>query len=122
MSQPDRARRADTRYLREVAYADPSGLAARSSLYDFHQPYIDLKSEALALLAPLDGRVVGDVGCGKGRYIDALRGAGARVVGIDLSVGVTAGGTSPAALVRAHRQALTLTHASPDVVTRMRLT
>ena len=45
MSQPDRAKRADTRYLREVAYADPSGLAARSSLYDFQQPYIDLKSE-----------------------------------------------------------------------------
>jgi hypothetical protein len=28
MSQP---KRADTRYLREVAYADPSGLAARIS-------------------------------------------------------------------------------------------
>jgi hypothetical protein len=67
MPQP---KRADTRYLREVAYADPSGLAARSSLYDFQQPYIDLKSEALELLAPLDGRVVGDVGCGDGRYID----------------------------------------------------
>ena len=121
MSQPDRARRADTRYLREVAYADPSGLAARSSLYDFHQPYIDLKSEALALLAPLDGRVVGDVGCGNGRYIDALRGAGARVVGIDLSVGMLAGVSSPPALVAADSQALPLTDASLDAVMMMHM-
>src|ERR1700730_2702109 len=121
MSQPDRARRADTRYLREVAYADPSGLAARSSLYDFQQPYIDLKSEALAVLAPLDGRVVGDVGCGNGRYIDALRAAGARVVGIDLSVGMLAGVSSPPALVAADSQALPLTNASLDAVMMMHM-
>jgi SAM-dependent methyltransferase len=92
--------RADSRYLREVAYADPSGLGARASLYDFQQPYVDLQSEALALLEPLDGRVVGDVGCGDGRYIDALRGAGARVVGIDLSVGMLAGVSSPGGVAR----------------------
>jgi SAM-dependent methyltransferase len=121
MPQPERVKRADTRYLREVAYADPSGLAARSSLYDFQQPYIDLKSEALALLAPLDGRVVGDVGCGDGRYIDALRAAGARVVGIDLSVGMLAGVSSPPALVAADSQALPLTDASLDAVMMMHM-
>jgi SAM-dependent methyltransferase len=121
MSQPDMARRADTRYLREVAYADPSGLAARSSLYDFQQPYIDLTSEALALLAPLDGRVVGDIGCGSGRYIETLRGAGARVVGVDLSVGMLAGVPSPPALVAADAQALPLTDASLDVVMMMHM-
>jgi len=114
-------KRADTRYLREVAYADPSGLAARASLYDFQQPYIDLKSEALALLAPLDGRVVGDVGCGDGRYIDALRAAGARVVGIDLSVGMLAGVQSPPRLIAADAQSLPLTDASLDVVTMMHM-
>jgi SAM-dependent methyltransferase len=114
-------KRADTRYLREVAYADPSGLAARSSLYDFQQPYIDLKSEAIALLAPLDGRVVGDVGCGDGRYIDALRAAGARVVGIDLSVGMLAGVSSPPALVAADSQELPLTDASLDAVMMMHM-
>ena len=53
------------------------------------------------MLAPLDGRVVGDVGCGDGRYIHALRAAGARVVGIDLSVGMLAGVQSPPRLVAA---------------------
>jgi SAM-dependent methyltransferase len=121
MSQPDMAKRADTRYLRDVAYADPSGLAARSSLYDFQQPYIDLKIEALELLAPLDGRVVGDVGCGDGRYIDALRSAGARVVGIDLSIGMLAGVQSPPTLIAADAQSVPLTDASLDVVMMMHM-
>jgi SAM-dependent methyltransferase len=115
------AKRADTRYLRDVAYADPSGLAARASLYDFQRPHIDIVGEALGVLAPLDGRVVGDVGCGSGRYIDALRGAGARVVGIDLSVGMLAGVPSPPALVAADGQSLPLTNASLDVVMMMHM-
>jgi SAM-dependent methyltransferase len=115
------ARRVDTRYLRDVAYANPSGLAARASLYDFQRPYIDLQSEALALLAPLGGRVVGDVGCGSGRYIDTLRGAGARVVGIDLSVGMLAGVPNPLALVAADSQSLPLDEASLDVVMMMHM-
>jgi SAM-dependent methyltransferase len=115
------AKRADTRYLRDVAYADPSGLAARSSLYDFQQPYIDLQSEALELLAPLDGRVVGDIGCGDGRYITALRRAGAQVVGLDLSVGMLAGVQSPPTLIAADAQSLPLTDASLDVVMMMHM-
>jgi SAM-dependent methyltransferase len=99
----------------------PSGLAARASLYDFQQPYIDLESEALELLAPLEGRVVGDIGCGDGRYIDALREAGARVVGIDLSVGMLGGVSSPPPLVAADTQSLPLTDASLDVVMMMHM-
>ncbi len=121
MPQPDTTKRADTRYLRDVAYADPSGLAARSSLYDFQQPYIDLESEALELLAPLDGRVVGDIGCGDGRYVDAVRGAGAQVVGIDLSIGMLAGVQSPPTLIAADAQSLPLTDASLDVVMMMHM-
>jgi SAM-dependent methyltransferase len=115
------ARRADTRYLRDVAYANPSGLAARARLYDFQRPYIDLQSEALALLAPLGGRAVGDVGCGDGRYIDALRGAGAQVLGIDFSVGMLAGVPNPPALVAADGQSLPLDEASLDVVMMMHM-
>ena len=114
------SKRANTRYLRDIAYANPSGLAARASLYDF-QPYIDLRTEALAVLGSLDGRVVGDVGCGDGRYVDALRGAGANVLGIDLSVGMLAGVPAPPALVAADAQALPLTDASLDVVMMMHM-
>jgi SAM-dependent methyltransferase len=121
MSQPDIAKRADARYLREVAYANPSGLAARASLYDFQQPRIDLQSEALELLAPLAGRVVGDIGCGDGRYINALRGAGAQVLGLDLSVGMLAGVHSPPTLIAADAQSLPLTDASLDVVMMMHM-
>jgi SAM-dependent methyltransferase len=118
MSQP---RRADTRYLRDVAYADPSGLAARASLYDFQEPYIDLQSEALAALGDLDGRVVGDVGCGSGRYLGALTEAGARVIGVDLSVGMLAGVSDPAPLVAADSQSLPLADASLDIVMMMHM-
>ena len=121
MPQPDMTRRADTRYLREVAYANPSGLAARASLYDFQQPYIDLQAEALAVLGDVDGRVIGDVGCGSGRYIDALRGAGAHIVGIDLSLGMLAGVPNPPPLVVADARALALTDASLDVVMMMHM-
>jgi SAM-dependent methyltransferase len=115
------AKRADTRYLRDVAYADPSGLAARAGLYDFQQPYIDLRADALAALGALDGRVVGDVGCGSGRYVGALREAGARVVGIDLSVGMLAGVPDPVPLVAADSQSLPLADASLDVVMMMHM-
>jgi SAM-dependent methyltransferase len=118
MSHP---KRADTRYLREVAYADPSGLAARAGLYDFQEPYIDLRAEALAALGDLDGRVVGDVGCGSGQYVGALRGAGARVIGIDLSTGMLAGVPDPPALVAADSQALPLIDGSLDVVMMMHM-
>lgn len=112
---------ADTRYLREVAYADPSGLSARAGLYDFQKPYIDIVAEALEVLGPLAGRVVGDVGCGSGRYIRALGHAGARVVGVDLSVGMLAGVSEPTPLIAADSQSLPLADASLDVVMMMHM-
>jgi SAM-dependent methyltransferase len=114
-------KRADSRYLRDVAYADPSGLSARAALYDFQRPYIDLRSEALASLGGVDGRVIGDVGCGSGRYIAALTEAGARVVGIDLSIGMLAGVADPTPLVAADSQSLPLADASLDVVMMMHM-
>ena len=104
----------------ETSRARSVGLAAVEPLR-LQQPYIDLKSEALELLAPLDGRVVGDVGCGDGRYIDAVRRAGARVVGVDLSIGMLAGVQSPPTLVAADAQSLPLTGASLDVVMMMHM-
>jgi SAM-dependent methyltransferase len=118
MRQP---KRADSRYLREVAYADPSGLEARAGLFDFQQPYIDLQAETLEVLGPLDGRLVADVGCGSGRYLGALRGVGARVLGVDLSVGMLGGVQSPPTLIAADAQALPLTDAAIDVVMMMHM-
>jgi SAM-dependent methyltransferase len=116
------AKRADTRYLRDVAYADPSGLAARASLYDHQHPHIDIVAEAVDALAPIDGRVVGDVGCGNGRYIDALRAAGARVIGVDLSSGMLAGIPGPASeLIVADAQSLPLADASLDALLMMHM-
>ena len=114
-------KRADTRYLRDVAYRDPSGLAARAGLYDFQRPHIDLQSVAIAALGDVNGRVVGDIGCGSGRYLDTLRDAGARVVGIDLSVGMLAGIPDPPALVVADAQSLPLAGASLDVMMMMHM-
>jgi len=118
MSQP---KRADSRYLREVAYADPSGLEARASLFDFQQPHIDLQAGALEVLGPLDGRLVADVGCGSGRYLDALRGAGSQVFGVDLSVGMLAAVPDPPVLIAADAQSLPLTDAAIDVVMMMHM-
>jgi SAM-dependent methyltransferase len=116
------AKRADRRYLRDVAYADPTGFMARVGLYDHQQPRIDILGEALEALGPVDGRVVGDVGCGNGRYVDAVRAAGARVVGVDLSPGMLAGASSPRSdLITGDAQALPLASTSLDAVLMMHM-
>ena len=116
------AKRADPRYLRDVAYADPSGLGARASLYDHQQPHIDIVAEAVDALASIDGRVVGDVGCGNGRYIGALRAAGARVIGVDLSSGMLAGVPVPRPdLIVADAQSLPLADACLDALLMMHM-
>jgi SAM-dependent methyltransferase len=116
------SKRADRRYLRDVAYADPSGLMARAGLYDYQQPRIDIIAEALDALGPIDGRVVADVGCGNGRYVDALRAGGAKVVGVDLSPGMLAGASSPRTeLVTADAEALPLASAALDAVLMMHM-
>jgi SAM-dependent methyltransferase len=108
--------------LREVAYADPSGFMARVRLYDYQQPRIDILGEALQALGPVEGRIVGDVGCGNGRYVNALRAAGARVVGLDLSQGMLANVPAPrSGLVAADAQALPLADASLDALLMMHM-
>jgi SAM-dependent methyltransferase len=119
---PAVARRADRWYLRDVAYADPSGLTARASLYDHQHPRIDLVGEALDMLDPIAGRVVGDVGCGNGRYVGALRAGGARVIGIDLSFGMLVHVPPPRPeLVVADAQAIPLASGSLDALLMMHM-
>jgi SAM-dependent methyltransferase len=73
-------------------------------------------------LGQVDGRVVGDIGCGNGRYVAALRAAGARVIGVDLSVGMLVSVPSPrSALIAADAQSLPLADASLDAVLMMHM-
>lgn len=95
---------------------------ARTALYDHQQPRIDLAVEALDALGPVDRLVVGDIGCGNGRYVDALRAAGARVIGVDLSFGMLVTvPASPPGLVAADAQSLPLRSASLDAVLMMHM-
>lgn len=107
--------RADRAYLAQVAYADDSGLRDRVSLYDYQQPRIDLVSEALSRLGELEGKTVGDIGCGNGVYLSALAAAGAAPVGLDLSAGMLkAVPTGSGPLAVADAQCLPLRTASLD--------
>lgn len=122
MSVDSADKRADRAYLREVAYAEPSGLAARSALYDHQHPRIDLKTEVSSCLGPLAGHTVADIGCGDGRYVHMLAATGAQVVGVDLSTGMLAGVPAPKpALVTADAQALPFLDASFDDVLMMHM-
>jgi SAM-dependent methyltransferase len=95
---------------------------ARVGLYDYQQPRIDIIAEALEALGPVDGRVVGDVGCGNGRYVEALRAAGACVIGVDLSAGMLASVSSTrTGLLVADAQALPVASASLDAVLMMHM-
>jgi len=95
---------------------------ARAELYEYQQPRIDIIAEALEALGPVEGRVVGDVGCGNGRYVEPLHAAGACVVGVDLSAGMLASVSSArAGLLAADAQALPLASASLDAVLMMHM-
>lgn len=113
-------KRADRQYLRDVAYADPTGFMARVGLYDHQQPRIDIIAEALGALGPVGGRVVGDVGCGNGRHVDALRAAGAEVIGVDLSPGMLANAPR-SRLLTGDAQSLPLASESLDAVLMMHM-
>ena len=112
------SKRADSRYLAEVAYATDEGFNARLSLYEHQDPRIDLVAEVTASLGNIDGAVVVDVGCGTGQYIGALGVGGARVVGLDLSLGMLKAARSgtrvPLAVANAGR--LPVADASADIV------
>jgi ubiquinone/menaquinone biosynthesis C-methylase UbiE len=77
------------RYL-EQQYGDDANLAARQSIYVYQRPRLDLYNGSLDLAAMRGDESVLDVGCGNGRYLEALQTRGHRglVCGADLSVGM----------------------------------
>jgi SAM-dependent methyltransferase len=81
----------DRRSLATQAYADPTNLTARYAIYQHQRPAYDLPAVVTELLSDLDGPVL-DVGCGPGRFTNALRAdrSERRVVAVDLSPGMVA--------------------------------
>jgi ubiquinone/menaquinone biosynthesis C-methylase UbiE len=77
------------RYV-EQQYSDDANLATRQSIYAFQQPRLDLWNGSLDLAGLRGDEAVLDVGCGNGRYLEALHSRGHRgvVVGADLSAGM----------------------------------
>jgi SAM-dependent methyltransferase len=109
--------RSDRAYLKNVAYADPTGLAARASLYEYQLPKLDLDAAVLGAAGDLPGRRVADVGCGPGRYLTVMASRGAWVVGLDLSSGMLRGlATDHLAVAAADAAAIPLTAGFADVV------
>jgi len=92
----------DPRALTTAAYADPTKLAARMAIYAYQIPRIDLVSEVVRRVGDVDGPIL-DVGCGPGRYANALRDAvpSRPVVACDLSAGMVAVAGPPAAVATA---------------------
>jgi len=79
--------RTDPDRLRGEAYADSGNLAARISIYAFRDDDVELIPWVLGLVGwPAPGLVL-DVGCGPGRYLEAIDGRG---VASDLSFGMVA--------------------------------
>jgi SAM-dependent methyltransferase len=92
----------DPRALTTTAYADPTNLAARTAIYAYQSPRIDLVSEVVRRVGEIDGPIL-DVGCGLGRYANALRDAipSRPVVACDLSAGMVAVAGPPAVVATA---------------------
>jgi SAM-dependent methyltransferase len=114
-------KRTDRSYLVGVAYADDAGLRARTSLYDHQRPRIDIVAEALALLGPVRDQRVADVGCGNGRYVQALGDAGAVTLACDLSAGMLAALPSRRRAMVADAQHLPVADQSVDAVLLMHM-
>jgi ubiquinone/menaquinone biosynthesis C-methylase UbiE len=87
----------DRRSLATEAYADPTRLTARTSIYDHQVPPHDLVAHVTAMLREVDGPIL-DAGCGPGRYARALRAdrPARPVVAADLSAGMVAVAGPPA--------------------------
>jgi SAM-dependent methyltransferase len=92
----------DPRALAGDAYRDPANLTARTAIYAFQQPRFDLVAEVVERLRQVNGPVL-DVGCGPGRYAQALRAARSErpVVACDLSAGMIAAAGPPAVVATA---------------------
>ncbi|HEU0238965.1 MAG TPA: class I SAM-dependent methyltransferase [Micromonosporaceae bacterium] len=89
----------DPRVLVGDAYRDPAKLAARTAIYAYQTPRFDLVREVVGRLRGVAGPVL-DVGCGPGRYTQALRAAQAArpVIACDLSGGMVSVAGPPAAV------------------------
>jgi SAM-dependent methyltransferase len=92
----------DPQALTTSAYADPTKLAARTAIYAYQSPRINLVSEIVKRARDVDGPIL-DVGCGPGHYARALRAAvpARPVVACDLSPGMVAVAGPPAAVATA---------------------
>jgi SAM-dependent methyltransferase len=92
----------DPQALATSAYADPTNLAARTAIYAYQSPPIDLVQDVARRLRDVDGPIL-DVGCGPGRYAKSLRDAAPSrpVVARDLSVGMLAVAGPPATVATA---------------------
>lgn len=101
----------DRRTLVTESYPDGRNLAARTSIYQYRQPPLDLAAAVLAELPARRGLVV-DVGCGNGMYTTRLRAERPEldVLALDLSAGMAGTVGAPAAVADATRLPL------PDAV------
>lgn len=73
----------DRRLLTREAYPDSTNLNARSSIYEFKTPVVDIWDWVFEHAAWDESLSVLDVGCGPGRYLARVKG-----VGVDLSFGM----------------------------------
>jgi SAM-dependent methyltransferase len=89
----------DPRALVTSAYADPANLTARTAIYAYQRPRLDLVQEVVRRVGDVDGPIL-DVGCGPGRFAKALRDAAPwrAVVACDLSAGMATVAGPPAAV------------------------
>jgi SAM-dependent methyltransferase len=89
----------DPQALATSAYVDPTNLAARTAIYAYQSPRIDLVHEVVRRVGYVDGPIL-DVGCGPGRFAKALRDAAPSrpVIACDLSAGMAAVAGPPAAV------------------------
>jgi SAM-dependent methyltransferase len=79
----------DRHCLTTQAYADSGNLAARTNIYRYQQPRIDLIDWAFEQVAWNGAERVLDIGCGPGSYLQRLgRRPGLRLIGLDLSRGM----------------------------------
>lgn len=106
-------------------YADDRNLATRQSIYSYQRPQLDLHNSSLDLAALRGDETVLEIGCGNGRYLEALTARGHRgvVVGGDLSEGMlrTARPAFGGPLFVGDAQALPFPTASADVVLAMHM-
>jgi SAM-dependent methyltransferase len=77
-------------------YATDRNLRARQRLWERQDPAFDVVAWTLELAGISQGVRVLDVGCGNGRYLEAMGSLGAEAVGCDLSLGMLNAGTGRA--------------------------